>query len=385
MSSTEEEEESASEQEEDIVMLDDDDDDGEDDLDDDDEDDDDEDDNLCSMKVKKKRNSKAEASSSSSKKKKRKKEREKDREKEKKPFYLPEQEEQSKSRMNRPTTSNVTATSTSSRRRFSSAPSFSYSLLVLKIVLLSLCCWSFSGRISGNHRGGEGSLFCDALSLSSSSSLSSTSTKTNTNLRLEYFDPDTQDNDTLLTAIQECRRTSFPAEKKNFLNSERDFVAAKSVTDKKKICAIIYDQKSSLVIGTADLEPKYKYIQKQKTYIPEGVVTNVFVRPDQRGQKFGQQLMIEGIEEILVQQLLQNVKKNPTGDNNNNNDNDNTINCKLSLDVYTQNKPAIALYFKLGYKPDGLVHESVYKTSQLFRSNLLVSLTKSISVVPTVP
>merc|ERR1712238_360804 len=135
--------------------------------------------------------------------------------------------------------------------------------------------------------------------------------------------------------------------------------------------------------GTADLEPKYKYIKKKKEFIAEGVVTNVFVRPDQRGQKFGKQLMIEGIEEILVQQLLKNVKKNPTGnDNNNNNNNDTTINCKLSLDVYAQNKPAIALYFKLGYKPDGLVHESVYKTSQLFRSNLLVSLTKSIAVVP---
>jgi len=192
---------------------------------------------------------------------------------------------------------------------------------------------------------------------------------------MEYFDPD--DDKSLLTAIQDCRRTAFQPDKKNFLNSERDFVAAKSVTDKKKICAILYDPQSSLVVGTADLEPKYKYIKKQKKYIPEGVVTNVFVRPDQRGKKFGKQLMMEGIEEILVQQLLKNVVND--NNNNNNDDNDDIIKCKLSLDVYTQNKPAIELYLKLGYKPDGIVHESVYKTSQLFKSNLLVSLTKTIS------
>eukprot|EP00751_Fragilariopsis_kerguelensis_P040881 CAMPEP_0171009630 /NCGR_PEP_ID=MMETSP0736-20130129/21440_1 /TAXON_ID=186038 /ORGANISM="Fragilariopsis kerguelensis, Strain L26-C5" /LENGTH=267 /DNA_ID=CAMNT_0011441289 /DNA_START=39 /DNA_END=845 /DNA_ORIENTATION=+ len=262
------------------------------------------------------------------------------------------------------TSSVNSSTTVARRRRFSSSLSSSFFLLVLTTFL------------SGSHRE-QGSLlfYCDALSFSSTKT--KTTLATTSNLRLEYFDPGTQENDTLLTAIQECRRTSFPADKKNFLNSERDFVAAKSVTDKKKICAIIYDKKSSIVVGTADLEPKYKYIKKQKEFIAEGVVTNVFVRPDQRGKKFGKQLMVEGIEEILVQQLLKNVKNNSSTDNKND-----TVNCKLSLDVYTQNKPAIALYFKLGYKPDGLVHESVYKTSQLFQSNLLVSLTKTITVVP---
>jgi len=137
---------------------------------------------------------------------------------------------------------------------------------------------------------------------------------------MEYFDPD-DDTSTLLTAIQDCRRTAFQPDKKNFLNSERDFVAAKSVTDKKKICAILYDPQSSVVVGTADLEPKFKYIKnKKKKYIPEGVVTNVFVRPDQRGKKFGKQLMMEGIEEILVQQLLKNVNSNNPDDNDNERD-----------------------------------------------------------------
>ena len=106
-----------------------------------------------------------------------------------------------------------------------------------------------------------------------------------------------------LATIQDCRRTAFPPDKKNFLNSECNFIAAKSVVDKKILCVLAtikaMDMNSKtkneiMVVGTADLQPASK---------GKNIVTNVFVRPDQRGNGIGQTLMIEGIEQLLVPEL----------------------------------------------------------------------------------
>ena len=193
----------------------------------------------------------------------------------------------------------------------------------------------------------------------------------------------------LLQAIQHCRRTAFPTDKQNFLNSERDFVLAKTVTDQKKLCAILVqnddeDKKSGriTVLGTADLQPKYTYKNRVYTYLPEGTITNVFVRPDQRGKKYGKQLMMEGIEQVLVQQLLRKMHEYNTKSHEDDDEEDEAAvphdAVKLILEVYTQNQPALDMYLKLGYKPDGPVHETLYKTSQLFKSNLLINLVKII-------
>ena len=265
------------------------------------------------------------------------------------------------------------------------------------------------------------------LSISPSSIVTSTSLRSSS-IRLEYFDPEADEynnsrqlledvgcvhdiypdgtapaeaeaeaassSSLLLQAIQHCRRTAFPTDKQNFLNSERDFVLAKTVTDQKKLCAILVQNDDDArngritVLGTADLQPKYTYKNRVYTYLPEGTITNVFVRPDQRGKKYGKQLMREGIEQVLVQQLLQkmheyNTKTHEDNDDDDDDDDDDEAAVphdavKLLLEVYTQNQPALDMYLKLGYKPDGPVHETLYKTSQLFKSNLLINLVKII-------
>ena len=129
------------------------------------------------------------------------------------------------------------------------------------------------------------------------------------------------------------------------------------------------------IVGTADLQPQYNYINKQKQFIPKGIISNVFVRPDERGKKFGQQLMIEGIETILVPELYNNRLEDPTARAE-----AQSKGITLTLEVYTQNTPALQLYLKLGYTPDGPINEGVYKLSQLLNSNLFITLTKTIPI-----
>eukprot|EP00560_Eucampia_antarctica_P001186 CAMPEP_0197833172 /NCGR_PEP_ID=MMETSP1437-20131217/18084_1 /TAXON_ID=49252 ORGANISM="Eucampia antarctica, Strain CCMP1452" /NCGR_SAMPLE_ID=MMETSP1437 /ASSEMBLY_ACC=CAM_ASM_001096 /LENGTH=155 /DNA_ID=CAMNT_0043437055 /DNA_START=310 /DNA_END=777 /DNA_ORIENTATION=+ len=153
-----------------------------------------------------------------------------------------------------------------------------------------------------------------------------------------------------------------------FLNSERDFIAAKSVVDKKHLCVVAKNKQSGVIVGTADLEPNSS---------GKNIVLNVYVRPDQRGNGIGRTLMMEGIEQILIPQLtIDNL------DNDNNvGDDDDSGAAVLSLDVYTQNKPALALYLKIGYEPSSPVHAGTLALANTFNANLMVSLSKRILVV----
>jgi GNAT superfamily N-acetyltransferase len=207
---------------------------------------------------------------------------------------------------------------------------------------------------------------CQALSASSSKAPSpiggifgknSDSDNNNDGIAIELFDPT---DERTLGLLQECRRTAFAANKENFLDSERDFVAAKSVVDGRNLCAIALDTEDGTVVGSADLAPKMKGVN---------VITNVFVRPDQRGKGLGRRLMVEGIEGVLANNLP---PENRAGEGE----------AILSLDVYTHNTPAFKLYEDLGYEPSSAIHSGTLALANAINANLVVKLSKTVPIGP---
>jgi len=195
---------------------------------------------------------------------------------------------------------------------------------------------------------------CDALGTNS------VATKTNTNLKIKLVDLSDK---TEIAALQECRRTAFGTDKQKWLDSERNFCAAQSVLDQKNLCAVAYllEENSGELVGSADLQPEQS---------GANAILNVFVRPDQRGKGIGRKLMVEGIERVLVPLLKgPNVKIDKAS---------NAESVVLSLNVYTQNTAAVELYLKLGYEPSSPIHAGVLGLANAFKSNLLVSMSKTI-------
>ena len=179
----------------------------------------------------------------------------------------------------------------------------------------------------------------------------------NSDVRIELFDP--SDTNTL-SKLQDCRRTAFDATKQNFLNSETDFINAKSAVEGKNLCAIAIGSEGE-IIGSADLTPKLKGVN---------TITNVFVRPDRRGEGIGKLLMEEGIETVLANALPEENKLLESNE------------AILSLDVYTQNTPAITMYQKMGYEPSSPIHSGTLAVANALNSNLVVSLSKKVSIDP---
>jgi ribosomal protein S18 acetylase RimI-like enzyme len=202
---------------------------------------------------------------------------------------------------------------------------------------------------------------CQALSAASSKATSPIGgffgkINNNDGIAVELFDPT---DERTLALLQECRRTAFAANKENCLDSERDFVAAKSAVDGKNLCAIARDTEDGTVVGSADLAPKMKGVN---------VITNVFVRPDQRGKGLGRRLMVEGIEGFLANNLPP--ENRAAGE------------AVLSLDVYTHNTPAFKLYEDLGYEPSSAMHSGTLALANAINANLVVKLSKTVPIGP---
>eukprot|EP00536_Pseudo-nitzschia_multiseries_P011986 jgi/Psemu1/290005/fgenesh1_pg.436_\ len=171
------------------------------------------------------------------------------------------------------------------------------------------------------------------------------------------------------------------------MNSERDFVDARSVLDGKHLCVVAVDTSSNSnsnsneleIVGSADLYPR----GDGKT----NTVMNVFVRPDQRGRGIGRRLMVEGIEDVLVP-LLEEPNARPFFDDNDGGGGGDAQQQQqqppplqravLSLDVYTQNTAAIELYLKLGYEPASPMHAGTLGLARAIRANLVVTLSKTV-------
>ena len=180
----------------------------------------------------------------------------------------------------------------------------------------------------------------------------------NDRIAIEIFDPA---DEKTLGLLKDCRRMAFASTKQNFLDSERDFVAAKSVVEGKNLCAIARDTKDGSVVGSADLTPKSKGVN---------AITNVFVRPDQRGKGIGRRLMVEGIEGVLANNLPQ--ENQASGGTE----------AILSLDVYTQNTPAFKLYQNMGYEPSSVMHSGTLALANALGTNFEVSMSKTVSIDP---
>ncbi|KAG7369807.1 acyl-CoA N-acyltransferase [Nitzschia inconspicua] len=152
-----------------------------------------------------------------------------------------------------------------------------------------------------------------------------------------------------LPGIRACRSTVDFAQQTtgNLLASQKSFLNATALTDPKlnAICVIARNAQGSIV-GTTDCR-----VGKS-----EVVVNNVLVRPDQRGQGIGEKMMV-GVEELIM----------PSASTT-----------KLTLNVYTDNKPAVRLYEKCGFAISDPANAAVFGLSKLTGANLQVAMSKTI-------
>jgi ribosomal protein S18 acetylase RimI-like enzyme len=152
-----------------------------------------------------------------------------------------------------------------------------------------------------------------------------------------------------LEGIRDCRKSMERSRIGNaLLDSERMFLNADNVRDKKLVCFVaketIYPWR---VLGSADI----------KTRDDEATIYNVLVRPEFRGRGLGRRIM-DGAQSFVEE----------SGDAT-----------KVSLYVYVQNTPAFKLYSQLGYTSPG-VHAAVSLLSESTGLNLQVKMTKDLVV-----
>ncbi|KAG7367519.1 acyl-CoA N-acyltransferase [Nitzschia inconspicua] len=150
-----------------------------------------------------------------------------------------------------------------------------------------------------------------------------------------------------LPGIRDCRSTVDFAQQTNLLASQKSFLKATALTDPKlnAICVIARNAQG-IIVGTTDCR-----VGKS-----EVVVNNVLVRPDQRGQGIGEKMMV-GVEELIM----------PSASTT-----------KLTLNVYTDNKPAVRLYEKCGFAITDPANAAVFGLSKLTGANLQVAMSKTI-------
>ena len=150
-----------------------------------------------------------------------------------------------------------------------------------------------------------------------------------------------------LAKIRECRATVDFAKKKKLMNSQIRFLEATSISEGKlnAVC-VVARGKGGVILGTTDCRINGNTV----------TVNNVFVRPDQRSNGIGY-LMMEGVEKLVMP------KENAS---------------KMTLDVDTNNKPAVRLYEKCGFKISDPANALVSGLSRLTGASLQVCMTKNI-------
>ena len=156
-----------------------------------------------------------------------------------------------------------------------------------------------------------------------------------------------------LDGIRECRQSAMdPTKKISLLDSERRFLNADAVSEKKVQCIIAREKLYPWrVLGTADV---------RFSNSGDAIVNNVYVRNDFRGQGLGKNLM-RGVEELV------RTTKDLTAD------------AGIELSVYTGNRAAVNLYRRCGYETRG-VQSVVFTLGESADLNLMVTMKKDLSV-----
>lgn len=148
-----------------------------------------------------------------------------------------------------------------------------------------------------------------------------------------------------IKGISECRRTAFPPDKP-LRRPEKSFINAEAAVRESVICLVAKEQFFPWrILGTADVR-----IMRKGS---KAIVNNVFVRKDARGRGLAKQLMM-GVETVVPSTTQ-----------------------SISLDVKTQNLPAISVYRCCGYTCEG-VNAVVEGLSGLTGANLQVVMTKEL-------
>jgi ribosomal protein S18 acetylase RimI-like enzyme len=219
-----------------------------------------------------------------------------------------------------------------------------------------------TASLSSHENGTDVVVNAFSLSMMTASSTSSKPT-TNNDLLPNLFssvDKDKNNNDIVIEianiskdieTIRDCRQTVDFARNTNLLSSQKSFLNATALTKDSENIICIVAREGKIIVGTTDCR-----IGKDKV-----TVTNVYVRPDQRGKGIGEKMMVDGVEKLLLLNNKTNIPK------------------KVFLNVYTNNIPAVRLYQKCGYQVSDPANAFVFQLAELTGANLQVGMTLTVN------
>lgn len=174
-----------------------------------------------------------------------------------------------------------------------------------------------------------------------------------------------------LPSIRTCRATvdfAYRGAPNDLLNSQRSFLEASALgaqfdqsRNPFECIECIVARRGKEVLATADCRFRGN----------RWLISNVFVRPSERGKGLGRRIMLEGVDQLLSAPTgvsSVQISKDEKGTS--------LFSHDVCLAVYTANEAAIKLYESCGFEPDGVLHKLVRRIACLTGANLMVNMRK---------
>lgn len=172
-----------------------------------------------------------------------------------------------------------------------------------------------------------------------------------------------------LDAIRKCRAAAFDGDANNkpMLDSQRNFLNATSVAAGRTTCFVARDSDDRWptlfpsagpahpVLGTADV--KFRSNNRKACCF----INNVFVTPPARGRGVGKRLL-QAVEQAAIDKYS-----------------DDAQTTAASLEVYTSNTAAVALYRSSGYRPAGIHNAALARLGAWTNFGFQIQMTKDLS------